>query len=152
LLLLHELPKLYCNLSISILKLNYKWILNITKTTSYSQQPWSSEEKTSQRPTLKYFIISMIIAISIANVIVIFSEQHSKHSVSLWTLNIIAATLSTLCIIVIYTYGIHWLHGKSHLFLALGIISWFAADFTLLYNYYALSIKEQRLVTITNAL
>jgi hypothetical protein len=36
----------------------------------------------------------MIIAISIANVIVIFSEQHSKHSVSLWTLNIIAATLS----------------------------------------------------------
>ena len=94
----------------------------------------------------------MIIAIIIANVIVIFSEEHSKHSVSLWTLNITAATASILCIIVICRYGIHGLHGKSYLFLALGIISWFSADFTLLYNYYALGIKEQRLVTITDTL
>jgi hypothetical protein len=49
----------------------------------------------------------MIITISIANIIVIFSEQHSKHSISLWTLNIIASTASILCIVVIYTYGIH---------------------------------------------
>ena len=94
----------------------------------------------------------MIIAIIIANVIVIFSEQHGKHSVSLWTLNITAATASILCIIVILRYGIHGLHGKSYLFLALGIISWFSADFTLLYNYYSLGIEEQRLVTITDVL
>jgi hypothetical protein len=94
----------------------------------------------------------MIIAIIIANVIVIFSEQQGKHSVSLWTLNITAATASILCIIAIYRYGIHGLHGKSCLFLALGLISWFSADFTLLYNYYAMGIEEQRLVTITDAL
>ena len=94
----------------------------------------------------------MIIAIIIANVIVIFSEEHSKHSVSLWTLNITAATASILCIIVICRYGTRGLHGKSYLFLALGIISWFSADFTLLYNYYVVGIKEQRLVTITDAL
>ena len=94
----------------------------------------------------------MIIAIIIANVIVIFSEGHSKHSVSLWTLNITAAIASILVIIAIYRYGIHGLHGKSYLFLALGIISWFSADFTLLYNYYALGIEEQRLVTITDVL
>jgi hypothetical protein len=94
----------------------------------------------------------MIIAIIIANVIVIFSEGHSKHSVSLWTLNIIAATASILVIIAIYRYGIHGLHGKSYLFLALGIISWFAADLTLLYDYYALGIEEQRLVTNTDVL
>lgn len=94
----------------------------------------------------------MIIAIIIANVIVIFSEEYSKHSVSLWTLNITAAIASILCIITIYRYGIHGLHGKSYLFLALGIISWFSADFTLLYNYYAFGIEEQRLVTITDAL
>ena len=94
----------------------------------------------------------MIIAIIIANVIVIFSEGHSKHSVSLWTLNITAATASILCIIVICKYGIHGLHGKSYLFLALGVVSWFSADFTLLYNYYALGIEEQRLVTITDVL
>jgi len=95
----------------------------------------------------------MIIAIIIANVIVIFSEEYSnKHSVSLWALNITAAITSILCIIVICKYGIHGLHGKSYLFLSLGIISWFAADFTLLYNYYALGIEEQRLVTITDVL
>jgi len=94
----------------------------------------------------------MIIAIIIANVIVIFSEEYSKHSVSLWTLNITAAIASILSIITIYRYGIHGLHGKSYLFLALGIISWFSADFTLLYNYYAFGIEEQRLVTITDAL
>jgi hypothetical protein len=95
----------------------------------------------------------MIIAIIIANVIVIFSEEYSnKHSISLWTLNITAATASILCIIVICKYGIHGLNGKSYLFLALGIISWFSADFTLLYNYYAFGIEEQRLVTSTDAL
>ena len=38
------------------------------------------------------------------------------------------------------------------MFLILGIISWFAADFTLLYDYYALGIEEQRLVTTTDIL
>ncbi|MGI9011086.1 MAG: hypothetical protein ACR2F1_07860 [Nitrososphaeraceae archaeon] len=94
----------------------------------------------------------MIIAIIIANVIIIFSEEHSKHSVSLWTLNITAATASILGIIVICRYGIHGLHGKSYLFLTLGIISWFSADFALLYDYYALGIEEQRLVTTTDIL
>jgi hypothetical protein len=94
----------------------------------------------------------MVIAIIIANAIIIFSEEQSKHSVSLWTLNMTAATASILCVIVIYRYGTHGLHGKSYLFLALGIISWFSADITLLYNYYALGIEEQRLVTITDVL
>jgi len=94
----------------------------------------------------------MVIAIIIANVIVIFSEEHGKHSISLWILNITAATASILGIIAICRYGIQGLHGKSYLFLALGIITWFLADFTLLYNYYALGIEEQRLVTITDAL
>ena len=94
----------------------------------------------------------MVIAIIIANVIVIYSEEHGKHSVSLWILNITAATASILCIIAICRYGIQGLHGKSYLFLALGIITWFLADFTLFYNYYALGLEEQRLVTITDAL
>ena len=77
--------------------------------------------------SLKYFIF-MIIAIILANVIVILSEEHSKHSVSLWTLNITAATDSILCIIVFCRYGIYGLHSKSYLFLTLGIISWFSVD------------------------
>ena len=93
----------------------------------------------------------MIMAIIIPNVIVIFSEEHSKHSISLWTLNIIAATATILGIITICRYGIQGLHGKSYLFLALGIISWFFADFTLLYDHYTLG-EEQRFVTTTDAL
>jgi hypothetical protein len=94
----------------------------------------------------------MIIAIIIANAIVIFSDSYSKHSISLWILNITAAIASILGIIAICRYGIHGLHGKSYLFLTLGLISWFSADFTLLYDYYALGIEEQRLVTTTDAL
>ena len=105
-------------------------------------------EKTRHRVTSKYFIFSMIIGIIIANAIVIFSESHIKHSVSVWILNITAASASILGIISIYRYGIHGLHGKSYLFLTFGLISWFYADFTLLYDYYVLKIEEQRLVTI----
>ncbi|HET8858204.1 MAG TPA: hypothetical protein VFM28_11815 [Nitrososphaeraceae archaeon] len=112
----------------------------------------ASEEKTRHRLTLKFFIFSMIIAIIIANAIVIFSDSYSKHSISLWILNITAAIASILGIIAICRYGIHGLHGKSYLFLTLGLISWFSADFTLLYDYYALGIEEQRLVTTTDAL
>ncbi len=112
----------------------------------------TSEEKTRHRLTLKFFIFSMIIAIIIANAIVIFSDSYSKHSISRWILNITAAIASILGIIAICRYGIHGLHGKSYLFLTLGLISWFSADFTLLYDYYALGIEEQRLVTTTDAL
>jgi hypothetical protein len=94
----------------------------------------------------------MIIAITIANAIVIFSESHNKHSISLCILNITAVTASLLGIITICRYGIHGLHGKSYLFLTLGLIFWFSADFTLLYDYHELGIKEQRLVTTTDAL
>lgn len=94
----------------------------------------------------------MIIVIIIANANVIFSEAYSKHFVSLFILNITAATASILGIIAICRYGFHGLHGKSYLFLTLGLILWFSADFTLLYDYYALGIEEERLVTITDAL
>jgi hypothetical protein len=50
----------------------------------------------------------------------------------------------------VYRHGIRGLHGKSYLFLTLGLISWFSADLTLLYYYYALGIKEQKFVTVTD--
>jgi len=112
----------------------------------------ASKDQIRQRVTLKYFIFSIIIAVIIANTIVILSEAHSNHSISLWILNITSGTASILGIISICRYGIYGLHGKSYLFLTLGIISWFSADFTLLYNYYGLGIEEQRFVTTTDAL
>ena len=65
-------------------------------------------------------------------------------------MNITAAIASSLGIIAVYRYGVSGLHGKSYLFLTLGLISWFSADLTLLYYYYALGIEEQKFVTVTD--
>jgi len=67
-------------------------------------------------------------------------------------LNVTAAIASSLGIIVVYRHGIHGVHGRSYLFLTLGIISWFAADLTLAYYYFALGIEEQILVSATDVL
>ena len=65
-------------------------------------------------------------------------------------MNITAAIASGLGIIAVYRHGVRGLHGKSYLFLILGLISWFSADLTLLYYYYALGIEEQKFVTVTD--
>jgi hypothetical protein len=92
----------------------------------------------------------LIVSAIFANSVIIFSDTHKKHSTSLWTLNITAAIASSLGIIALYRYGAHGLHGKSYLFLTLGLISWFCADLSLLYYYYALGIEEQILVSVTD--
>jgi hypothetical protein len=65
-------------------------------------------------------------------------------------MNITAATASSLGIITVYRHGVRGLHGKSYLFLTLGLISWFSADLTLLYYFYADGIEEQKFVTVTD--
>jgi len=80
------------------------------------------------------------------------SDSHNKPSSTFLILNITAAIASSLGVIVVYRYGVHGVHGRSYLFLTLGIISWFAADLTLAYYYFALGIEEQLLVSVTDAL
>jgi hypothetical protein len=83
--------------------------------------------------------------------VVVFSDaQEKKYSTSLWILNITGAIASSLAIIAVYRHGSYGPHGKSYLFLMLGLISWFSADFTLMYYYYALGIEEQKLVSLTD--
>jgi hypothetical protein len=67
-------------------------------------------------------------------------------------LNITAAVASSLGIIVVCLHGVHGAHGISYLFLTLGIISWFGADLTLAYYYFALGIEEQIRVSVTDVL
>ena len=67
-------------------------------------------------------------------------------------LNITAAIASSLAIIVVCLHGVHGAHGRSYLFLTLGIISWFAADLTLAYYFFALGIEEQIRVSATDVL
>ena len=65
-------------------------------------------------------------------------------------LNIAGSIASTLAIVAVYRHGVHGPHGKSYLFLMLGIVCWFSADLTLMYYYYALGIEEQKLVSLTD--
>jgi hypothetical protein len=86
--------------------------------------------------------LGLIVSAIIANSLIIFSEGHKKHSTSLWILNITGAVASTLAIIAVWRHGVHGLHGKSYLFLMLGLICWFSAELTLMYYYYVLGIEE----------
>jgi hypothetical protein len=87
----------------------------------------------------------------VANSIIIFSAADKKHSTAIWTLNITGAIATSLAVLAVYRHGLHGIHGKSYLFLMLGLSSWFSADLTLMYYYYGLGIEEQKLVSLTDA-
>ena len=92
----------------------------------------------------------MVTSAIVANSVIFFSPAHKKHVTALWILNITGAIATSLAIIAVYRHGLHGFHGKSYLFLMLGLASWFAADLTLMYYYYGLGIEEQKLVTLTD--
>lgn len=102
--------------------------------------------------TFKILILAILGSAIVANSIIIFSDSHERHLTSIWILNITGAIASSLAIIAVWRHGTGGLHGRSYFFLMLGIISWFSADLTLMYYYYALGIEEQRLVTVTDGL
>lgn len=94
----------------------------------------------------------MVISIIIISFIIIFSDYHNRHPIILWALNLTGAFASILGIIAVSRHGIGGNHGKSYLFLTLGLISWFSADITLTYYYYSFGIEEQKLVSFTDFL
>lgn len=96
----------------------------------------SSIKNPEFRNTLRFFILALITASIVLNSIVIFSNDEDKHATVIWTLNISAAVATTLGIIAIYRHGLKGLHGKSFLFLTLGLASWFMADISIMYYYY----------------
>ena len=108
------------------------------------------EKDNHHKLTLKILILGLILSAIIANSVIVFSDPYKKHSTAIWVLNITGAVASSLAIIAVCRHGIHGLHGKSYLLLTLGLVSWFSADLTLLYYYYALHIEEQRLISLTD--
>jgi len=94
----------------------------------------------------------VIVSILIIGLIIILSESHDRYPIILWALNICGALASILGIVAVYRHGLAGNHGKSYLFLTLGLIAWFCADVTLTYYYYVYGIKEQKLVSFTDFL
>lgn len=90
----------------------------------------------------------MVIAITTITFTSISLESNIRHYFVLLTLNITAAIASTLGIIALIRYGLYGLHGKSYLFLTLGIISWFLADFIVTY-YYLVGGNEEELEVVS---
>ena len=98
---------------------------------------------------MTFLIIGSVLIISS---IIIFSESHDRYPLILWALNITGAFASILGIVAVCRHGLSGNHGKSYLFLTLGLISWFSADVTLTYYYYVFGIEEQKLVSFTDFL
>ena len=80
------------------------------------------------------------------------SDHNNKRSSTLVILNTTAAIASGFGITAIWRHGLLGLHGKSYLFLTMGLIFWFSADLTLAYYYFALGIEEQIHVSFTDFL
>lgn len=74
--------------------------------------------------------------------IILIPDEHNKHSFAIIAINITAAIATGLGIIAVIRNGIFGSHGKSYLFLTIGIALWFAADLGILYSYFFLGIDE----------
>src|ERR1041385_3605153 len=100
--------------------------------------------------TLKFTILYMAVLIFIVDGLIIFADSMQKYPTIIWALIVTGSSASTLGIIALFRHGLHGVHGKSYLFLTLGLMMWLTADITLAYYYYGFGIEEQKLVSFTD--
>lgn len=102
---------------------------------------------------LKYLIITLILCIiSINSVIISVQDLHYRHEIMIITLNATAFIATSFGIITIFRHGIGGSHGKSYLFLTVGILLWFSADLYLMYSYFTIGVDDYIQITIADAL
>jgi hypothetical protein len=102
------------------------------------------------KKTLKYLIISLLFSTVFTSLIITISNEHVRHTIVIITLNIVAAFATSLGIIAVYRHRLIGSHGKSYLFLTLGITLWFCADLNLLISYFIDGIIEQKQVSLSD--
>jgi hypothetical protein len=102
------------------------------------------------KKTLKYLVVTLFFSTVITTLIVILANDHDRHSIIVIILNIAAAFATSLGMIAIFRYRLNESHGKSYLFLTLGIVLWFFADLNLLYLYFVEGIVEQKQISISD--
>jgi FtsH-binding integral membrane protein len=102
------------------------------------------------KKTLKYLVVTLLFSTVITTLIVILANEHDRHSIIVIILNIAAAFATSLGMIAIFRYRLNESHGKSYLFLTLGIALWFFADLNLLYLYFVEGIVEQKQISISD--
>ncbi len=97
----------------------------------------SSRKKAEYKRTLMYFSALLLIGIFLTNIIILTATTaHGRHTITVIMLNIAAGSATGLGIISVFRYRLAGSHGKSYLFLTLGIALWLCADFNLWYLYF----------------
>ena len=102
------------------------------------------------KKTLRYLIVFLFSSAVFTSLIIMLSDEVERHSITITTLNIAAAVATGLGMISIYRYRLNGSHGKSYLFLTLGITLWFCADLNLLYLYFVDGVIEQKQISISD--
>lgn len=95
-------------------------------------------------------MVSSIIIVDLF--IVLIPDKHSQHAIAIIILNIAGATATGLGVIAVVRHGISGSHGKSYLFLTIGIALWFAADVGIMYSYFVLHVDEFKRITLLDML
>jgi hypothetical protein len=94
-------------------------------------------------------IIVIIVNALVISFVLNFPAQH--YSIMIVSLNITAGPATMYGIITIYRYGFSGTHGKSLLFLTLGILSWFIADLSLAYGHFVQHFEEEQILVVSFA-
>ena len=102
---------------------------------------------------VKFCLILGIIVI-IVNALVIsllsyFPTQH--YSITVTALNVTACLATVYGFVTIYRYGFGGTHGRSLLFLTLGILFWFIGDLSLAYGHFVLHNEEEQSLVVSFA-
>lgn len=101
---------------------------------------------------LKYLTISMVCSILVLDVsIALIPDAHIQHGFAIISLNTVGAITTILGVIAVLRHGLGGKHGKSYLFLTVGIALWFVADAGILYSYFVIHIDEFKKITILDS-
>jgi hypothetical protein len=106
-----------------------------------------------RRLVIKFCLVLGIIAI-IINALVIsfvsyFPSQH--YSITVIALNVTACLATVYGFVTIYRYGFGGTHGKSLLYLTLGILFWFIGDLSLAYGHFVKHNEEEQVLVVSFA-
>jgi len=102
---------------------------------------------------LHYLLITLILCIvSINSIIISIQDLHYRHTVMIVVLNITASIATVLGFITVYRHGLSGSHGKSYLFLTIGISLWFCADLYMMYSYFVMGVNEDLQISLSDAL
>ena len=102
---------------------------------------------------LQYLLVTLIFSIVFINSMIIsIQDMHFRHTVMIVVLNIAALIATVLGFITIYRHGLSGSHGKSYLFLTIGISLWFCADLYMMHSYFVMGVNEDLQISLSDAL